>query len=189
MKVPKILFVALLFVLSMIMNANNPLLHIVQATVLKPPIQMEDHHDWSALFPEIPNCEREIYPINISSDGNFVEQTANYKKNGIVCGSITLRLKSSLKKDRQEIIKMHFRPTTQKVQIKNFEAYRYSPQCGNDDWLGSIEVFFDEDKSFTVSANRGDQDILKLAETIDYERLKRTMSKATQQGRKSISNE
>ncbi len=54
--------------------------------------------DWSGLFPEIPNCEREIQPIK--QNGEVLEQVAiyereNYKNNKgenyFGCGSITLR--------------------------------------------------------------------------------------------------
>ena len=61
-----------------------------------------------------------------------------------------------------------------------YEAYKNSPQCGNDDWQGSIEVVFDKDKSLSVSANRGSNLILDFANNADYESLKKSMNRFMQ---------
>jgi hypothetical protein len=139
--------------------------------------------DWSVLFPEITGCERVIQPLK--QNGEVLEQTAiyereNYKQNKgenyVGCGSITLRFEPSARETARENSKrVDFFPFGQTVRIKSFEAYSHSPQCGNDDWTGSISVYFDKDKLLFVSAFSGAEKILEFAQNADYELIKKSM--------------
>lgn len=141
--------------------------------------------DWSALFPEIPNCERIIQPI--TQKGEIFEQTAVYERQGYQkykneqnyfrCGSITIRFAPSARKSARKNFTIINFPMTRKFQVKTFEAYRNTPRCGNDVSIGSTEVYFDEDKVLSVSAYIGAQAILDFALNADYELMKKSMSK------------
>lgn len=140
--------------------------------------------DWSALFPEIPGCERIIQPL--TQNGEVFEQAAIYEREGYKnnknenyfgCGSIALRFAPSARKSARENSTIADFPLRQPIQIKNFEAYHSSPLCGNDDSRGSTAVYFDEDKVLIVSAYRGAEKILEFAQNADYELLKKSMKK------------
>lgn len=140
--------------------------------------------DWSALFPKIPNCERIIQPL--TQNGEVLEQVAIYEREGYKnnqsvnyfgCGSITLRFEPSARKAARENSKrVDFFPR-QIFQIKNFDAYQDSPQCGNDVWIGSTTIYFDKDKVLIVSAYGGAEKILEFAQNADYELMKKLMNK------------
>lgn len=147
-------------------------------------IVAKQDEDWSAIFPEIPNCERSIQPI--TRNGEVFEQTATYEPKGYKydvnqgyfgCGSITLRFAPSAGKSARENSDFINFPLRQQFQIKNFEAYRESPQCGNDNWRGSTTVYFDKDKVLIVSAFVGAEKILDFAQNADYELMKKSMNK------------
>ena len=145
--------------------------------------QKSENMDWTDLFPEIPGCERIIEPL--TQTGKIFEQTARYQPSRndnpriyYGCGSITLRFEPSARKSASvNFSKQPNFPFTRKQTVKTFDAYTDSPLCGNDDWRGSIRVYFDEDKVLIVSAKRGAGDILKFAETADYELMKETIDK------------
>jgi len=140
--------------------------------------------DWSALFPEIPNCERFIQPITQS--GEIFEQIAVYEREGYQkykneqnyfgCGSITLRFAPSARKSaRQNFTIINF--PTQKLRVKTFDAYRNSPLCGNDVSIGSTEVYFDEDKVLIARAYVGAHIILDFAQVADYNLMRKSINK------------
>jgi len=141
--------------------------------------------DWSALFPEIPNCERVIQPLTLKD--KVFEQVAKYERenyknnrseNYYGCGSITLRFEPSARKSARENSKRAaYFLFGQIFQINKFDAYSQSPQCGNDDWRGSTTVYFDEDKVLIVSAYIGAEKILDYAQSADYELMRKSMNK------------
>lgn len=140
--------------------------------------------DWSALFPEIPNCERVIQPLTLN--GEIFQQVAmyereNYKNNKnenyFGCGSITLRFELSARKTARQSFAISVSPLRQQFQIKGFDAYSESALCGNDDWKGSTTVYFDEDKVLILSAYTGAEKILEFAKNVDYELIKKSMDK------------
>lgn len=143
------------------------------------------HEDWSALFPEIPHCERVIQPLK--QKGEIFEQTAVYEREDYQkfknqphyfgCGSITIRSASLARKAARENFAVNNFPMTQKFQIKTFEAYRNSPLCGNDISIGSIEVYFDEDKVLIVHAFVRAHKILDFAQNADYDLMKESMNR------------
>lgn len=140
--------------------------------------------DWSSLFPEIPNCVREIQPI--TQHGKTITQSANYyqksqlenekKPSYAGCGSISFWVQPSARKSARERSKTSF-PSFLPFKIKNFDAYGDGPSCGVDFWLGSIEVYFDKDKVLRVSANHGAKPIMDFANDADYDLIKRSMNK------------
>jgi len=140
--------------------------------------------DWSGLFPEIAGCERVIQPA--TKNGKTFEQTAVYEREGYKkyqnenyfgCGLITLRWDPFTKNSFPQNLANFDLPLRQPLKIKGFDAYRDSPLCGNDSWIGSITIYFDKDKALIVSANVGAEKILELAETMDYKSLRRKMNK------------
>jgi hypothetical protein len=145
--------------------------------------------DWSALFPEIPNCERVIQPLTLK--GGVFEQVAMYKRenyknnkneNYFGCGSITLRFEPSARKAARQDFANSASPLRHQFQMKGFDAYSESALCGNDDWRGSTTVYFDEDKVLIVSAYTGAEKILEFAKNVDYELKKKqwtNLSKTT----------
>lgn len=154
--------------------------------LLQPSIGAKNYQteDWLALFPEIPNCERVIQPL--TQNGEVFEQTAiyereNYKEykgeNYFGCGSITLRFEPSAGKTALENSTIADFPFRQPIRINNFEAYRSSPLCGNDESSGSTSVYFDEDKVLIVSAFVGAEKILEFAQNANYELMKKSMNK------------
>lgn len=140
--------------------------------------------DLSVLFPEFPGCERVLEPIK-RTDKSY-EQTAVYERgsqqdrsnpNYLRCGSITLRFEPAARKSAREnpsILDSQFR---QPFKLKKFDAYSDSPWCGNDVWVGSTQVYFDADKSLTVSAYMGADAILEFAQNANYLMLKKAMNK------------
>jgi hypothetical protein len=152
--------------------------------------QKNENADWAALFPEIPGCERIIQPI--TQNGKVFEQTAvyerqNYKEykgnnNYFGCGSIALRFAPSARKSARinyvnSIQNPIYFPPPQKQTVKSFDAYSNSPLCGNDIWVGSTSVYFDEDKVLMVSAYMGAGNILEFAKNADYELLRKSIDK------------
>jgi hypothetical protein len=143
----------------------------------------DEKPDWSALFPEFQGCERVIQPL--AQNGKIFEQTARYERQGfrenknqfyVPCGTVTLRFEPSARKTASANHAKSFEiPPVGKRKVKNFDAYMNSPLCGNDEWMGSTSVFFDENMSLTVSAYRGTSGILEFAETADYAQLKKTI--------------
>lgn len=146
--------------------------------------------DWSALFPEIPNCVRIIEPIK--QNGKAFEQTAVYERadfetrkgkdpNYFGCGSITLGFAPGARRSANinynNISLEPFFILPQKSKVKTFDAYSDSPQCGNDIWIGSTSVYFDKDMVLMVSANLGAAGILEFAENADYRFLKKTIGR------------
>jgi hypothetical protein len=140
--------------------------------------------DWSAFFPEIEKCVRTVHPISIV--GDVIEQTAEYEwpgrrdrtdPNYFGCGSITLRISPDALKSMQARNDMDFFPTSQRLLVHGYESIRHSPLCGNDPWAGSLEVYFDHDKVFAVSASVGAGEILQVAETADYRAMKIAMAR------------
>jgi hypothetical protein len=140
--------------------------------------------DWSALFPVIPGCERVIQALTQS--GEVFEQTAIYKREGGNinnggCGSITFRVEPGARTAARERFEP-FQMFNQKIKIGKFDAYTSSPQCGNDDWIGSTAVYFDENKLLAVTANRGAAAILEFAQKADYELIRKSMKSPPKQG-------
>jgi hypothetical protein len=140
--------------------------------------------DWSAFFPEFKNCERTVNPIAIN--GDVIEQTADYEfpgrrdrtdPNYFPCGSISLRMAPRSLKPMLAQDDIPFLPTSQKGIVRGYTAIHHSPLCGNDPWLGSLEVYFDDDKVLTVSASVGAAEILELAETAGYRAMKVSMDR------------
>jgi hypothetical protein len=140
--------------------------------------------DWSDLFPEIPNCDRTIQPI--SRNGEVVEQTANYdwanykgEKNQYYygCGSITLRYAPNARQSARESSSTLNFPMNVPIRVKTFEAYQSSPMCGNDNWLGSTAVYFDENMALFVTANLNAYKIIEFAQEVDYKLLKKRLNK------------
>jgi hypothetical protein len=133
--------------------------------------------DWSELFPEISGCERMIQPLTRS--GEVIEQIAVYNREddkNYKCGAIILRIAPKSRQSAAKIYKTFgFSLFKRKITVKDFVAYTASPQCGNDDWQGSTTVYFDEDKSLIVSAQRGTNRILEFPETADYALMKKSM--------------
>lgn len=127
--------------------------------------------DWSALFPTIAGCGREIQPLK--QNGKVFEQTANYFR----CGSITLRFEPSARKTAREKSSVLDFPMNVPTKVKDFEAYQSSPLCGNDDWIGSTAVYFDENQVLIVSAYMGGAQILEFAQNADYGLLKKSINK------------
>ena len=146
--------------------------------------------DWSALFPDIPGCVRIIQPL--AQNGKTFEQLAIYERqdfetrkdkdpNYFGCGSITLRFEPSARKsasiNHTNLVNFPIYMPPQKSKVKTFDAYSSSPQCGNDIWVGSTDVYFDKDMVLTVSANLGATSILEFAENADYKFLKKSIAK------------
>lgn len=140
--------------------------------------------DLSVLFPEFPGCDRVLEPIK-RTDKSY-EQTAVYERgsqqdrgnpNYFGCGSITFRFEPSARKTARENSSILDFPSRVPVKVNNFDAYRGSPLCGNDIWIGSTQVYFDDDKSLTVSAFMGADAILEFAQNADYLMLKKAMNK------------
>lgn len=140
--------------------------------------------DLSGFFPEFSGCERVLEPIKRNEKG--YEQTAVYQRgsqqersnpNYFGCGSITFRFEPSARKATRANPSILDFPFRQPFKLKKFDAYSYSPWCGNDMWLGSTQVYFDEDKVLTVSAYVGSHAILEYAQNADYAMLKKTMNK------------
>lgn len=145
--------------------------------------QKSEMKDWSDLFPEIAGCERNVQPL--TKNGEIYEQTAVYqpfeekgnKSSGFWgCGEITLRFEPSAGRTASEAFsKEPSNPFNKKLKVKNFDAYRSSPFCGNDIWRETIRVFFDEDKVLIIKAKKGVGSILRFVETADYELLKKAI--------------
>lgn len=141
--------------------------------------------DWSELFPEIPNCERVIQPL--TQNNEVFEQIAVYEREGYKnnknenyfgCGSITLRFEPfARKKAREDFKRSDYLPFRQVFRIKELDAYSESPQCGNDVWMGSTAIYFDEDKALILSAYLGADKILKFAQSADYLLIEKSMNK------------
>lgn len=151
--------------------------------------QNSETADWSNLFPEIAGCVRIIEPLK--QNGKIFEQTAIYERldfetrkdkdpNYFGCGSITLRFEPAARKSASinytNLVNFPIYFPPQKQIVKNFDAYSRSPQCGNDSWIGSTDVYFDKDMVLTVSENMGGG-ILEFAESADYKLLKKTIGK------------
>jgi hypothetical protein len=146
--------------------------------------RQNDAGDWTAFFPVIAGCEREIQPLK--QTGKIFEQTANYEhkdykkyknKNYFGCGSITLRFEPSSRKTARAKSSILDFPGNMPTKVKGFESYRSSPLCGNDDWIGSTAVYFDENKVLIVSANIGGEKILDFAQNADYKLLRKSVNK------------
>ena len=164
----------------------------VGETFSQPPVKSKPSPDadWSALFPEIPNCLRIIEPL--TRNGKIFEQRAVYERpnyqtdkgknpNYFGCGSIALSFKPSARKlaetNYMNITLEPFFIPPQKLKMRNFDAYGDSPLCGNDIWIGSTTVYFAENMSLSVSANMGGTAILEFAENADYKLLKKKIAK------------
>lgn len=123
--------------------------------------------DWAGAFPDIKGCAKTIGPFERT--GSFATQTAIYEG----CGTIELRIAPGAKAAREKNWQDHF--PSLKTEIKGYTAWRNSPLCGNDPWLGSIEVYLSEDKVLIASAyDRADQ-VLNFAEQADYIALANVM--------------
>lgn len=146
--------------------------------------QQFEAEDWSALFPEIAGCRRVVEPL--SRNGAVVGQTADYRSTGsdepYSCGAIALSFEPGARKAARARFAKNAEPTVSESRLKNFDAYRSSPLCGNDDSLGSIRVYFDEDKAIVVSARKGSENLMSFAENADYELLKKTIERFVRSG-------
>lgn len=140
--------------------------------------------DWAVLFPEIPNCEQVIQAL--TRNNNVFEQTVIYEwkgypknknENYVSCGTITLRSAHSARKEALQNFRLYDSPTNQRVKIRGFDAFRDGPMCGNDVWIGSTSVYFDDDKLLIVSAYGSAGAILEFAQNADYELIKNSMNK------------
>ncbi|MBS1796996.1 MAG: hypothetical protein JSS81_24430 [Acidobacteria bacterium] len=133
------------------------------------------------LFPEIRGCRRAVLPPVWKE--TIFEQSADYELTvgtdnaaAELCGRITLRIEPGLRtKTRREFAAQPQMLFNRKYRFKNFEAYSYSPQCGNDPWLGTNSVYFDADKVLTVEARRGGAQLFEFLEQADYSLLKDKM--------------
>ena len=133
--------------------------------------------DWSGLFPEIPGCRKIVYQ-SAKSD-NVVEWAAEYKVGDRQCGSIVLRREANLFRNRKKSYAAFSDPTFRWTKVKNFDAIQGWALCGNDDFVGSIEVFFKDDMSMSVGANRGYKSILDYAQNANYGALGLQMKQAS----------
>lgn len=126
--------------------------------------------DWSKLFPEISGCPRAIREMVRS--GSAVEQIADYGG----CGSITLHQEPNLLTKKLQLYQPwhEFFPSTW-IKFRGYDTFQGSPLCGNDLWTGSLEVFFDKDKTLTVSAYQGGAAIMEFAEKADLKELGRVI--------------
>jgi hypothetical protein len=146
--------------------------------------------DWSALFPEIPGCVRIVQPI--TQNVKIIEQTAIYEQkdfetrkgkdpNYFDCGSISLRFEPSARRSASinyaNLVNFPIYFPPQKSKVKSFDAYTESPMCGNDNWLGTTDVYFDKDMVLTVSVNLGGAGLSDFIENADYKRLKKAIGR------------
>jgi hypothetical protein len=126
--------------------------------------------EWSALFPEIPGCVKTV--ARRTNTNNATELTANYQAADHPCGSITLRREQNLLQNRKKWETSLF---LRWVKVKSFEALESTPLCGNDDWIETVEVFFSENMSMTISAYRWHPSILDFAQKADYKTMEKQM--------------
>lgn len=141
-----------------------------------------DTADWSALFPVIAGCRRDVR--SLKQAGRVFEQTAIYQREGYEsnknytpCGSITLRFEPFARKTARKKTDTFFFLTNVPTKVKGFEAYQSSPLCGLDTWRGSTTVYFDEDKALIADANAGGEKILEFTQNADYGWLRKSLNK------------
>lgn len=144
--------------------------------------------DLTEFFPEIAGCVRVVEPLR--REGKMIVQTARYERPGYKenknnpnyygCGAISLRHEPGAAENRKTraraSVGIHSL-FTKTYKINDFDAYRTSPQCGNDISIGAIEVYFDADKVLSVNAFQGAGEILSFAEKADYAAIEKTLNK------------
>jgi hypothetical protein len=142
--------------------------------------------DWSALFPEIPNCTRKINPLEQTIDGIY--QSAVYTKDGALCLTVALALNFPAKKSENRNNEMKNFPWVRRIKVLNYEAYKVGSMCGLDRSPGSIFVNFDRNKSIWITSYEydylitgeladGRNSLLKIAKIINYPLLIKSMNK------------
>ena len=128
--------------------------------------------DWSELFPEIPGCARAIRAM-VRSD-TAVEQTADYGG----CGTMTLRREKDLLIKKRKLYTPSYSFPSGWIKVHGYEAFRQSPLCGNDEWIGSLEIFFEKDKTLNLSGyHHGGTAIMEFSEKADYGNFRQVMNK------------
>jgi hypothetical protein len=147
---------------------------------------MNEKSSLLAQFPQIPGCERDI--TSLSTENRGLEYTVTYERIGTSidrkdpnyfgCGSISVRVAPGIRKEALQNIAMFGFLTSQLIKINGFDAVQTSPLCGNDPWIGSYSVYFNEDKVLIVSANVPNYEILKYASNADYKSLKSALNEA-----------
>ena len=108
--------------------------------------------------------------------GKAVEQTALYKTDDRECGAITLRREPDLLAAKRERFASYAFPSTW-IKMRGYDTFQGTPLCGNDPWIGTLEVFFDKDKSLAVGAHRWNPSIMEFAQKADFASLKEMMNK------------
>lgn len=137
--------------------------------------------DWSHLFPEVSGCVRIVGAI-MKSNG-ALKQTAVYERAGFEtqksnpnyfgCGSITFRVQKGIKKPDSSDLYECFPCAV--IKVRNYDALRVSPLCGNDESRGSISVFLDDDTIVSVHAYQGAEELFHFVENADYALIMRTI--------------
>jgi len=128
--------------------------------------------DLAALFPEVPGCVKVVTatapaPDNIQLEIKYEPRGYEERKrdsNYSPCGSITLHRAPGSGKPRE---RDQYDPLVQKVEIQGREGWQLSPMCGNDPWLGSIELLLSEDQVIEFNAMVGAEAILEFANDAD----------------------
>jgi hypothetical protein len=130
--------------------------------------------DWSPAFPEFVGCSRTI--SKAIQMGQAVEQSAEYKVGDRPCGSIVLRREPRLLETKRRLYTPwhEYYPSTW-ITFRGFDAFRGTPLCGVDEWQGTLEIFFENDKTLTVSSYRLGPSIMDFANTTDFRQLSRAM--------------
>lgn len=137
--------------------------------------------DVDELFPEIVGCVKVVDRVR-RADG-FAAQSATYHwigdekmrndPNYTPCGSIEFRVQKNSRKIRADRWVDYF--PAQSLRIRGYDAWRNSPLCGNDPWIGSIEIFLSDDEAIVLSATHSSPSILSFADTADLEKIARVL--------------
>jgi hypothetical protein len=141
--------------------------------VLVTAISVQAQRDWTELFPEIPGCVRNIQPMIRIND--TVEQTAVYKVGDESCGSVAFRREPGLFPAKRKLYTTCDAFPSTWIKFRGYATFQESPLCGNDEWIGSLEIFFEKDKAMTVSASRWGLSIMEFAQKQDFKKLGKMM--------------
>jgi hypothetical protein len=131
--------------------------------------------DFSSVFPAIEGCTRKVE--SLKRDGSIIAQDASYDG----CGSVSILIVPGTRRAREANWHEYF--PTQKMKVQGYDAWQNSPLCGNDPWLGGIDVYFSDDGVLRASAMLGGAALLDFAKTADYRAIRR-MAQVLQTGRR-----
>jgi len=139
--------------------------------ILLAQIETRAQTDFSAMFPEIPDCTRTIYPL--VQYGASETQQAGYGTGHRVCGMITIQVMPGLKKLREHPSR---RINQRRYKIRGFDVWHSASGCGVPTPVYSIDVYLSESAviSFSQYGEQAD-DIAKFARRANYSKLKRLL--------------